>query len=89
MERVKGSKEAPLLAEIHKNGAKNVRFPALFGLKIAENAVFSSKVLIKIYSEYVFSGKHYFKIFCYLRRCGNMPVQSFGSHILPQPSGLG
>jgi hypothetical protein len=30
-----------------------------------------------------------FKIFLYLRRCGVIPVQSFGSHIRPKPSGLG
>jgi hypothetical protein len=30
-----------------------------------------------------------FKILRYLRRCGVIPVQSFGSHIRPQPPGLG
>ncbi len=30
-----------------------------------------------------------FKKFCYLRHCIVIPVQSFGSHIRTQPSGLG
>jgi hypothetical protein len=30
-----------------------------------------------------------FKIFRYLRRCGVIPVQSFGSHLHPQPPELG
>jgi hypothetical protein len=30
-----------------------------------------------------------FLIFCYLRHCGVIPVQSLRSHIHPQPSGLG
>ncbi len=29
------------------------------------------------------------EMFCYLRRCGDIAVQSFGSHIRPQPPGLG
>jgi hypothetical protein len=53
-EDVKGSKKTSQPAEIHKIGIKNGWFPALFGLKIAENAVFHSKVLNKIYSQNVF-----------------------------------
>jgi hypothetical protein len=30
-----------------------------------------------------------FKKFCYLRHCGVIPVQSFGSHIHPQSPGFG
>ncbi len=30
-----------------------------------------------------------FKIFSYLSHCGVIPVRSFGSHIRPQPHGLG
>jgi hypothetical protein len=40
--------------EIHENSAKNSWFPAVYGLKIAKNAVFRSKVLNKIYSQDVF-----------------------------------
>jgi hypothetical protein len=45
---------SPQPTKIHKNGAENGKFPALFGLKIAENAVFRLNVLNKIYSQYVF-----------------------------------
>jgi hypothetical protein len=31
----------------------------------------------------------HFKIVNYLSHCGVIPVQSFGSHIRPQPHGLG
>jgi hypothetical protein len=41
-------------AEIHENGTENGQFPALIDLQIAENAIFSSKVLNKIYSQDVF-----------------------------------
>jgi hypothetical protein len=53
VEQVKGGKEVPMPAEIHKNGARNGQFPALFGLKIA-CVFFRSKVLNKIYSQDVF-----------------------------------
>jgi hypothetical protein len=53
VERVK--KEASLkLAKIHKNSPENGQFRSLYGLKIAENPVFCSKVLNKIYSQDVF-----------------------------------
>jgi hypothetical protein len=45
-------------AEIHKNGTKNGRFPAFIDLKIAENAVFHSKVVNMIYSQDCFRGIH-------------------------------
>jgi hypothetical protein len=41
-------------AEIHKNCAKNRRFPTLVDLKIANHAVFHSKVKNKIHSQDVF-----------------------------------
>jgi hypothetical protein len=43
-----------MLAEIHKNDAKNSHFPALIDFKIAKNAVLDSNVLIKIYFQGVF-----------------------------------
>jgi hypothetical protein len=43
-----------MLAEVHKNGAKNRQFLALISLKTIENAVFYSKVLNKIYSQDIF-----------------------------------
>jgi hypothetical protein len=38
VEGVKGGKYAHMQPEIYKNGAKNGQFPALFDLKITENA---------------------------------------------------
>ncbi len=38
VEGVKGGKYAHMQREIYKNGAKNGQFPALFDLKITENA---------------------------------------------------
>jgi hypothetical protein len=69
---------------------KNGQFPALSDLKNAKNAFFYLKVLNKIYFQDKFLRNTLFlKIFCYLRRCGVIPVQSFKSHIRPQPPGLG
>ncbi len=48
-----------------------------------------SKLLYKIYLQDVFEAKINFNICCYLQRCGVIPVHIFGSHIHPQPPGLG
>jgi hypothetical protein len=88
VEGVNGVKLTPIPAEIHKNGAKNKRFSSIIVLKIVENAIFYAKVLNKIFQN-VFEEYMTFKMFCYLRQYGVIPVQSFGSHIRPQPSGLG
>ncbi len=76
------------LPEIYKNN-KNGRFRARFGLVIAENAVFHSKVLNKIYSQDIFEEYINFKTVHNLSHCGFIPVQSFGSHIRPLSHGLG
>jgi hypothetical protein len=70
-------------AKIHKNGSKNGQFPTLIDLKIAENTVFHSKIPNKIYSQFFFKEYINFKIFHYLRQCGVIPVQNFGSHVHP------
>jgi hypothetical protein len=67
----------------------NGRFPTLIDLKIAKNAVLYLKLVNKIYSRDFFEEYMNFKIFCYLRLGGVIPVQSFGSNIRPQPPGLG
>jgi hypothetical protein len=46
--------KVPMLAKMHKKDAENTRFPALYCFKIAENAVFRSKVLDKIYYQDLF-----------------------------------
>jgi hypothetical protein len=68
---------------------KNGWLTALNDLKNAKNAVFKTyKYLTKYTPETFFEEYIYFKIFCCLRHCGVIPVQSFGSHIRPQPPGL-
>jgi hypothetical protein len=69
--------------EIHKNGEKNGQFLAHIDLKIAESAIFHSKVLHKIYSKDVFEEYINFKIFRFLRHCGVIPVQSSGAYLPP------
>jgi hypothetical protein len=59
-----------------------------YRLKNRRNAIFYAKELNKILPN-VFEEYMTFKMFCSLRQCGGIPVQSFGSHIRPQPSGLG
>jgi hypothetical protein len=61
----------------------------LLALKLPKTSFFDSKILDKIYFRDGFWGVNEFYIFCYFRRCGLIPVPSFGSHICPQPSGLG
>jgi hypothetical protein len=71
-------------AEIHKNGTKKGQFPALFGLKIAKNSAFSPKYLIRQTPKMFLKNTLILKFFV-----TSGVVQSFGSHICPQPSGLG
>ncbi len=59
-----------------------------YWLKIAENAVVYLQVLNKIYSWEVFQGIHEFFV-CYIRWGYFIPIKSFGSHIRPQPPGIG
>jgi hypothetical protein len=51
---LKEANKPPRRPKYTKKDAKNGWFPALIDLKIAINAVFSSKVLYKIYSQNVF-----------------------------------
>jgi hypothetical protein len=63
---------------------KNGQFNTLIDFKISENVVFYLKV-IKYTLETFFKGYVNLKIFHYPRHCGVISVQSFGSHIRPQP----
>jgi hypothetical protein len=58
VEGVKRRQISPQAGQNTKKDTKNGKFPALFLLKITENAVFCSKVLNKTYSQDVSSGKH-------------------------------
>jgi hypothetical protein len=79
-----------VVEKIHKKGTEYGRFPTLFGLKIAENAFFCSKVFNKMQFKDFFLMEYLnFETFRYLKHCGVIFVPSFRSHICPQPSGLG
>jgi hypothetical protein len=65
----------PRAARTVRKWQLNGWFPALFGLEIAKNSVFRSKVLNKIYPKTFIEEYINFTIFCYLRHCGVIPVQ--------------
>ncbi len=76
------------LPEIHKNGEKTGGFMHILAYKSPKMPIFAQKYLIKythetLFDKYVNFQNHY------ISRCGVIPVQSFGSHIRPQPHGLG
>ncbi len=94
-ESKKSNKSSKLLG-MYKNGTKTASFLHIFTL----HYIFTSKSLKPLFFTYVkvlhkytpkkfFEGNINFKIFQYLRRCGVIPVQGFGSHMHPQPPGLG
>ncbi len=64
---------------------QNSQFHILLDFKIGKNAIFHLK---EYTPDFFLRNILIFKIFCYFRSCGVMPVQSFGSHICPQPRGL-
>jgi hypothetical protein len=74
---------------MYKNSEKTGGFTHFLAYKFAKNAVFHSNVLNKICSPDFFEEYINFLAFHYLRHCGVIPVQSFGSHISPQLPGLG
>jgi hypothetical protein len=88
VEGIKGVQYAPMPPEMYKNSENTGSFPALFGLLNAENAIFHSKVLTRYTPETFFEEYVNFEIFCYLRHCGVIPVQSFRIHVRPTPSCL-
>ncbi len=82
---VGGVKEVKKAFQATRNVQKrhqNSRYPILF----AKNAFFALKYFTKYALQVFFKEYIKFEIFSYLRRCGVIPVQSFGS---PQPPGLG
>jgi hypothetical protein len=78
-----------MLAKIYKSGTENRRFPTLFGSKNAKTQFFAEKYLVRFTPNMFFEEYINLNKFCYLRRCEVIPVQSFRSHIRPQPSKLG
>ncbi len=74
--------------EIHKNGKKTGGFAHVLAYKSPKMLFFAQKYL-KRYTHETFFDKYVNFQNHYLSRCGVIPVQSFRSHIRPQPHGLG
>ncbi len=75
----KQSNMPPMPPGMYENGEKTG----------AKTPFFAKKYFTRHTPETFFQEYINFKIFCVLRHCGVIPVQSFGSHICPQPHGLG
>jgi hypothetical protein len=74
---------------MYENSAKTAGLPHVMTLKTPKTRFLKLKVLNKIYSRHFFEDYINFKNFRYLRRCGVIPVLSFGSHMRPKPPRLG
>jgi hypothetical protein len=83
VEGVKEVKEDFYVARNIRKRRKNGWFLALLDFKNAENVVFYLKYLTKYTPKTFFEEYINFKIFCYLRRYGAIPVRSFRSHMPP------
>jgi hypothetical protein len=73
---------------MHENCEKTGDFAQILAYKSPKTPFFAQKYLTrytheKFFEKYVNFQNHY------LSHCGLIPVQSFGSHIRPQPHGLG
>jgi hypothetical protein len=84
---VKEVKYTPMPPEMHENCEKMGDFAHFLFLN-RRKCRFSLKST-RHTPELFFEEYIGFRIFCYLRHCGVIPVQSFRSHIRPQPLGLG
>ncbi len=75
--------------EIAKNGEKTGGFAHILAYKSPKTPFFALKYLTRYTHETFFEEYINFKNFRNLSHCGVTPVRSFGSHIRPQPHGLG
>jgi hypothetical protein len=75
--------------EIAKNGEKNGGFAHVLAYNSPKTQVFAIKYLTRYTHETFFEEYITIKFFRNLSHCGVIPVRSFGSHIRPQPHGLG
>ncbi len=75
--------------EIAKNGKKTGGFAHVLTYNSQKTPLFALKYLTRYTHETFFKDYINFNIFCNLSHCGVIPVRSFGSHIRPQPHGLG
>ncbi len=74
--------------EIAKNGEKTGGFAHILAYKSPKTPFFALKYLTRYTHETFFKEYTNFKGH-YLSHCRDIPLQSFGSHIRPQPHGLG
>jgi hypothetical protein len=63
-------------------------FAHVLAYKLPKTLFFAQKYLTKYTHQMFFQEYINFKIVHNLSHCGVIPVQSFGSHIRPQPHGL-
>jgi hypothetical protein len=75
--------------EMAKNGEKTGGFVHVLAYNSQKTPFFALKYLTRYTHETFFEEYLNFNIFCNLSYCGVIIVRSFGSHIRPQPHGLG
>jgi hypothetical protein len=73
---------------MYENGKKPGGFAHAFANNLPKTPFFAQKYLIRYTQETFFEEYVNFKGH-YLSHCRVIPLQSFGSHIRPQPDGLG
>jgi hypothetical protein len=89
VEGVKEVKYTPMAPGMYKNGKKG-GFMHFLACKLQKRRFLLKSTYITIYTTETFFEEYInYKIFCYLRNCGVISVQSFGSQIGPQPPRLG
>jgi hypothetical protein len=71
--------------EIYEKGKKTGCFTHFLAYKSPKMPFFTQKYLRRYIPEKFFEEYINFEIFHYLSHCGVIPVQSFRSHICPQP----
>ncbi len=74
--------------EIAKNGEKTGGFAHVLAYNSRKTSFFALKFLTRYTHETFFEEQTNFEGY-YFSRCRDIPLQSFGSHIRPQPHGLG
>ncbi len=74
--------------EIYENSEKTVGFVHVLAYKLPKRPFFAQKYLTRYTHEMFFEEYTNFETH-YLSHCRVIPLQSFGSHIRPQPHGLG
>ncbi len=74
--------------EIAKNGEKTGGFTHILAYNSRKTPFFALKFLTRCTHKMFFEEHTNFEGY-YLSRCRDIPLQSFGSHIHPQPHGLG